>query len=230
MNASAARVRCAIDDGIAILEIDHPPVNALAQPLRASLLEQLLAAESNASVRAIVIVGAGRQFVAGADLREFDAAPLAPLLNDLLVRVEACSKPVIAALHGATLGGGLELALACHYRCATDDLSWGFPEIKLGLLPGAGGTQRLPRIVGPDVALELMLSGNPQNLAKALELGVVDRRIANGAGSQRSARACSLPASSSIAWKLRSSCHLPRAWPWRGVVSKSAASRCPRAA
>ena len=124
-----------------------------------------------------MIHGAGRCFVAGADLREFDAAPRAPLLNDVLLSIEALSKPVLAALHGAALGGGLELALACHYRCATEDASLGFPEIKLALMPGSGGTQRLPRLVGAELALDMMLGGEPISAARATELGILDRLI-----------------------------------------------------
>jgi 3-hydroxyacyl-CoA dehydrogenase len=128
-------------------------------------------------VRAIVIRGAGKHFVAGADIREFDHDPRAPLLNDVLKRIEACSKPVIAAVHGAALGGGFELALACHYRIASADASFGLPEIRLGLLPGSGGTQRLPRLIGARPALALMLSGDPIPCARAAELGIVDRLV-----------------------------------------------------
>ncbi|HEV7431627.1 MAG TPA: enoyl-CoA hydratase-related protein, partial [Steroidobacteraceae bacterium] len=161
-------VSYAIDDGIAMLKIDNPPVNALAQPVRTALLAAVQAAEAEPAVRGLVIHGAGRCFVAGADLREFDLAPRAPLLNDVLLYIEALGKPVLAALHGATLGGGLELALASHYRCASADGSLGFPEIKLALMPGSGGTQRLPRLVGAQVALEMMLGGEPIDAQRAL--------------------------------------------------------------
>jgi len=167
--------------GIALLTIDHPPVNALAQPVRAALLEAVAAADADAEVVAIVISGSGRHFVAGADIREFDLEPRAPLLNDVLLRLEASSKPVIGALHGSVLGGGFELALACHYRIASPDASFGLPEIRLGLLPGSGGTQRLPRLIAPRDALSLMLSGEPMTCARAFELGVVDR-MAGGSG------------------------------------------------
>ena len=166
-----------MENGIAIIAIDHPPVNALAQPVRAALRNTVVASEANPAISAMVIHGVGRCFVAGADLREFDAPPLEPLLNDVLLRIEAVTKPVVAALHGPTLGGGLELALACHYRCATAQASIGFPEIKLALMPGSGGTQRLPRLVGAAVALEMMLGGEAVNVARALELGIVDRLI-----------------------------------------------------
>jgi len=173
--ASVAQVRRRIEDGIAILEIDHPPVNAISQPVRAALQIGLQEAQADPAVRAIVIHGAGRIFVAGADLHEMELPPREPLLNDVLRQLEACSKPVIAALHGAVLGGGLELALASHYRCATADVSIGFPEIKLGLLPGSGGTQRLPRLLGAEVALEMMLGGAPIEVERAEKLGLVDR-------------------------------------------------------
>ena len=164
-------------DAIAVLTIDHPPVNALAHPVRTALHRAIIAVDDDPQIRAIVIRGNGRNFVAGADIREFDAAPREPLLNDVLLRVEACQKPVIAAIGGFALGGGCELALASHYRCALRDASFGLPEVKLGLLPGSGGTQRLPRLTGPQAALELMLSGEPIDAARALELGIVDRII-----------------------------------------------------
>lgn len=162
---------------VGLIEIDHPPVNALAQPVRGALLAAIEMLEGTADVAALVIHGAGRQFIAGADVREFDHAPRTPLLNDVLLRLEACDKPVIAALHGATLGGGAELALASHYRAAAPDLQLGFPEIKLGLLPGAGGTVRLPRFIGTRAALDLMLSGEPVRFDRALELGLIDREL-----------------------------------------------------
>jgi 3-hydroxyacyl-CoA dehydrogenase len=139
-----------------------------------ALIEQL---DADPSVRAIVICGAGRNFIAGADVREFDAPPREPLLPGLLTRLEACGKPVVAAMHGATLGGGAETALACHYRCAAGDLQIGFPEVNLGLLPGAGGTVRLPRLAGWKASLRLMTSGKPIGIEEAMELGLVDRRM-----------------------------------------------------
>jgi 3-hydroxyacyl-CoA dehydrogenase len=164
-------------DVVGLIEIENPPVNALAQPVRAALLAAVEALDADASVAAIVIHGRGRHFIAGADVREFDAPPLQPLLNDVLLRLEACGKPVVAALHGTTLGGGAELALASHYRCAARDLSFGLPEIKLGLLPGSGGTVRLPRVVGIEPALAMMTSGTPVGFAAACSLGVVDHEI-----------------------------------------------------
>ncbi|MCZ8131758.1 MAG: 3-hydroxyacyl-CoA dehydrogenase NAD-binding domain-containing protein [Steroidobacteraceae bacterium] len=171
------QVRLERHDGVALVEIDNPPVNALAHPVRSALLAAVEELDADPTVHAIVVLGAGRQFVAGADVREFDAPPRAPLLNDVLLRLESCRKPVIAALHGAALGGGAEVALASHYRAAAADLSLGFPEIKLGLLPGAGGAVRLPRAVGVVVALEMMTGGESIGRARASELGLVDHEL-----------------------------------------------------
>ena len=121
---------------IAVIRIDHAPVNALAHPVRSALLRAVVAADADPAVDAIVITGEGRHFVAGADIREFDREPLTPLLNDVLLRIEASATPVVAAMHGSVLGGGLELGLACHYRIAAKNTSFGLPEIRLGLLPG----------------------------------------------------------------------------------------------
>jgi 3-hydroxyacyl-CoA dehydrogenase len=174
VNAPAAVAR---DGEVAVFTFDHPPVNALAQPVRERLLAAVEALDADPGVRAIVLAGSGRNFVAGADLHEFERPPVPPHLPAVLARVEACAKPVVAALHGATLGGGAETALACHYRCAAGDLQLGFPEVSLGLLPGAGGTVRLPRLAGWQASLELMTSGKPIGIDRAIELGIVDRRV-----------------------------------------------------
>lgn len=170
-------VRIQRDQDVGIVVIDNPPVNALAQPVRQGLLNAIEALEADASVRAIVVHGAGRNFIAGADVREFEQLPQPPLLNTVLLRLESCTKPIVAALHGATLGGGAELALASHFRCAASDLQFGFPEVKLGLIPGAGGTARLPRIAGVKASLDLMTRGEPVGIDRALAIGVVDRAI-----------------------------------------------------
>jgi len=174
VNASDSVLR---DGDVAVFTFDNPPVNALAHPVRAALLAAIEALDADPGVRAIVLLGAGRNFIAGADIREFDGPPLEPLLTGVLSRLESCGKPVVAALHGATLGGGAETALACHYRCAAGDLQLGFPEVTLGLLPGAGGTVRLPRLAGWQAAFELMASGKPIGIDPAIELGIVDRRM-----------------------------------------------------
>jgi len=165
------------DGDVAVFTFDNPPVNALSQPVRAALLDSIEAVDADRAVRAIVLAGAGRGFVAGADVREFDRPPAEPMLPAVLSRLEACGKPVVAALHGATLGGGAETALACHYRCASGDLQLGFPEVNLGLLPGAGGTVRLPRLAGWQAALDLMTGGRPIGIDPAIALGIVDRRV-----------------------------------------------------
>jgi 3-hydroxyacyl-CoA dehydrogenase len=161
-------------DNVALVTIDNPPVNAIAHPIREALEQAIIEADEDPGVQAIVVYGVGRNFIAGADIREMDQPAKPPLLNDILLRLEGCRKPVVSALHGAVLGGGFEVALASHFRCATEDVQIGFPEIKLGLLPGSGGTQRLPRLIGVPAALDLMISGEPIGVARARELGLVD--------------------------------------------------------
>jgi 3-hydroxyacyl-CoA dehydrogenase len=160
---------------ILVVTIDHPSVNALSVDVRRALAEAIEAAEADQAVAAVLIVGAGRNFIAGADIREFGKPPLPPLLPSVCNRIEACSKPVVAAIHGAALGGGLEVALAAHYRLAVRGAKLGLPEVQLGLLPGAGGTQRAPRLIGAAQALDLMLSGRQARAEEALSLGLVDR-------------------------------------------------------
>jgi 3-hydroxyacyl-CoA dehydrogenase len=157
------------------IAIDSPPVNALNSAVRAGLLRAIEAAEADGSVQAIVIVGRGGNFIAGADIREFGKPYAPPTLPDLCNRIEACNKPVVAALNGAVLGGGLEIALAAHYRVALADAKLGLPEVQLGLIPGAGGTVRAPRVIGAKAALDMMLSGRPVSAKDALASGLVDR-------------------------------------------------------
>ena len=167
---------------VALLVLTHPPVNALSDAVRAGLAAGLQAALADPAIRAIVIRGEGRGFSAGADIAEFGAefgrVGQGPRLGDLCLALEAAGKPVIAAIHGMALGGGLELALAAHYRVASETAVLGLPEVNLGLLPGAGGTQRLPRLVGATAALRLMLTGVPITARDALALGLVDRVVA----------------------------------------------------
>jgi 3-hydroxyacyl-CoA dehydrogenase len=172
MPTEAVQYRCR--DQIAFLLIDHPPVNVLAAPVRAGLSHALGAALADASVRVIVIACAGKTFSAGADIGEFDGPMAEPSLQAVFASIEASTKPVVAAMHGLALGGGVELALACHYRVATADAKLGFPEIALGLIPGAGGTQRLPRVIGAVAALDMIVSGAPVEAGVALQLGLVD--------------------------------------------------------
>jgi len=159
---------------IAVIAIDNPPVNALSVAVRAGLVDALSRARADASMAAVVIICAGRTFIAGADIGEFGKPVQAPTTPDVIAAIEATRVPVIAALHGTPLGGGLEVALACHYRVAAPGTRLGLPEIKLGLIPGAGGTQRLPRLVGLDKAMAMILSGDPIPATEARDAGLVD--------------------------------------------------------
>ncbi|KAF1044331.1 3-hydroxyacyl-CoA dehydrogenase NAD-binding domain-containing protein [Xylophilus sp.] len=173
-------VRTRRDGPVLVVAIDHPPVNALGQAVRAGLLAAIEQAGADAAVQALLIVGAGRTFIAGADIREFGKPPQPPALPDVCNRIEASGKIVIAAIHGPALGGGLEVALSAHYRLALPGARLGLPEVHLGLLPGAGGTQRAPRLMGVKAAAELMLSGRHLSAQDALAAGLVDR-LADGA-------------------------------------------------
>ncbi|HZY19274.1 MAG TPA: 3-hydroxyacyl-CoA dehydrogenase NAD-binding domain-containing protein [Ramlibacter sp.] len=173
--AAAPAVQTARHGAVLVATLHNPPVNALSVEVRRGLLQAVEQAEADPEVRALLLVGAGRGFIAGADIREFGKPPQPPSLPDVCNRIEACSKPVIAAIHGAALGGGLEVAMAAHYRLAMADARLGLPEVQLGLIPGAGGTQRAPRLMGLKPAVELMLSGRHLGAAQALETGLVDR-------------------------------------------------------
>src|SRR5216117_3914288 len=164
---------------VAVLTVNNPPVNALSQHVRQGLYEGLKQAISDSAVQAIVIVCAGRTFIAGADITEFGKPPADPSLHTVLDIIEASPKPVVAAIHGTALGGGLEVTLACHSRVGVKDARFGLPEVKLGLLPGAGGTQRLPRVVGVEKALSMIVGGDPIRADEALKVGLIDE-IAEG--------------------------------------------------
>ena len=166
----------AVEGDVAVLTVNYPPVNALSLATRKGLWAGLDQAEADDAVKAIVILGGGSTFIAGADITEFgtENGTTPPGLHLIQERLEACPKLTIAAIHGTALGGGLELALTCSARVAVASAQLGLPEVNLGLLPGAGGTQRLPRLTGPEIALDLITTGKPINAAKALELGVVD--------------------------------------------------------
>ena len=172
---SAAVVTSTLHGNIMLITIDNPPVNALSVAVRQGLLDAVERADAEPAVAAILLQGAGKNFIGGADIREFGKPPQAPALPDLCNRIEAASKPVIAVIHGAALGGGLEIALSAHYRLACNDAKIGLPEVLLGLLPGAGGTQRTPRLIGAAAALDLMLSGRHVSAAEAHTLGLVDQ-------------------------------------------------------
>ena len=159
---------------IAVLTINNPPVNALSQHVRQGLRDGVTQAIADAAVGAIVITCAGRTFIAGADITEFGKPPREPGLHEVLDLIESSPKPVVAAVHGTALGGGLEVTLACHYRVGVRTARFGLPEVKLGLLPGAGGTQRLPRVVGVEKALQMIVSGDPIGADAALNHGLID--------------------------------------------------------
>jgi 3-hydroxyacyl-CoA dehydrogenase len=175
LNPSADVVTRELRGKVLLVTIDHAPVNALSADVRRGLLAAVEAADADQAVEAVLIVGAGRNFIAGADIREFGKPPVPPTLPDVCNRIEACTKPVVAAIHGAALGGGLEVALAAHYRIAVEGAKLGLPEVQLGLLPGAGGTQRTPRLIGAQAALDLILSGRHASAKEALALGLIDR-------------------------------------------------------
>ena len=162
---------------VAVLTVDNPPVNALSQHVRKGLHDGIKQATGDGAVQAIVIVCAGRTFIAGADITEFGKPPAEPSLHSVLDLIEGSPKPVVAAIHGTALGGGLEVTLACHYRVGVKAARFGLPEVKLGILPGAGGTQRLPRVVGVEKGLSMMVSGDPIGADEALKAGLIDEIV-----------------------------------------------------
>ena len=166
-----------LDGDIGVIRVNNPPVNALSHALRYGIQEAVIKAKLDSSL-AIVLMCSGRTFIAGADISEFGKPPQSPSLSEMLTIIEASNKPIIAAIHGTALGGGLETALACHYRCALQTAEVGLPEVKLGLLPGAGGTQRVPRLMGVPAALDFITSGVPIAATKALDVGLIDKIIA----------------------------------------------------
>ena len=163
-----------IVDSVALLTVDNPPVNPLSEGVRNGLFEGIAKAEADESVVGVVVTGKGRAFIAGADISEFGGNMNGHSLNDVFKSMEYCSKPLVAAINGITLGGGLETALCCNYRIASKQAFVGLPEVNLGLLPGGGGTQRLPRLAGPAEALKMMLTGAHVPAKKALDMGIVD--------------------------------------------------------
>ncbi|MBW8853186.1 MAG: enoyl-CoA hydratase/isomerase family protein, partial [Bradyrhizobium sp.] len=164
-------------DEVGIVTVDSPPVNALSAAVRGGILECIKAAVADPAIKGIVLTCAGRTFIAGADITEFGKPPKPPALNDVLSEIENSPKPVVAAIHGTALGGGLEVALACHFRVAVKEARLGLPEVKLGLLPGAGGTQRLPRAVGPELAVKMIVGGDPIGAAEALKNGLIEEIV-----------------------------------------------------
>jgi 3-hydroxyacyl-CoA dehydrogenase len=176
---AANPVRYESKDGIGIITIDNPPLNVLSRAVREGLMSAIGEAAKDSSASAVVLAGAGRSFTAGADISEFGTPFKSPDINEICAALEDLPKPAVAALHGTPLGGGLEIALACHYRVAAKDARIGLPEVKLGLLPGGGGTQRLPRLTGAKAALDMITSGDPVSAAAAKQLGFVDE-VADG--------------------------------------------------
>ena len=171
-------VRYEVQDGIAVVTVDSPPVNALSAAVRQGIAVSVERAIADAAVQAILLICGGRTFFAGADITEFGKPLVQPDLHAVQRQFEASGKLIVAAIHGTALGGGLELALTAHYRIAVPSARLGLPEVHLGLLPGAGGTQRLPRVVGPRAALDMMVSGKPIGAGAALKAGLVDRLAA----------------------------------------------------
>ncbi|KRB26852.1 3-hydroxyacyl-CoA dehydrogenase NAD-binding domain-containing protein [Acidovorax sp. Root70] len=180
MHAAAAAssvVTTALHGDVLVVTIDNPPVNALGAAVRQGLLAAMQQAQADINVAAVLLVGAGKAFIAGADIREFGKPPVAPILPEACRAIENLNKPVVAVLHGAALGGGLEVALSAHYRLALPAATLGLPEVNLGLLPGSGGTQRAPRLMGVQAATTLMLSGQPLKAQAALQAGLVDKLV-----------------------------------------------------
>jgi len=177
MTAITDLVSLDVDGDVGVLTVDNPPVNALSVGVRVGIKAGIEAVTDDDAVRSVVLACSGRTFIAGADITEFGKPPQGPGLNEVIATIESCPKPVVAAIHGTALGGGLETALGCHYRVANQGAKLGFPEVKLGILPGAGGTQRLPRVVGVQKALEMITSGSPISAAEACEVGLVDEIV-----------------------------------------------------
>src|SRR5207244_4289294 len=167
----------AVRDGIAVITLNNPPVNGLGNAVRAGLMEGLQKADGDSAVKAAVIIGSAKAVSVGADIREFNAPRLKPDLPEVNDLQDQMSKPLVAAIGGFALGGGLELALACHYRIAAPKAQLGVPEVKLGILPGSGGTQRLPRAIPMAEAVQMMTTGNPISAERAKELGLVDEIV-----------------------------------------------------
>ncbi|GAB5436339.1 3-hydroxyacyl-CoA dehydrogenase NAD-binding domain-containing protein [Falsiruegeria mediterranea] len=162
---------------VGLIRVDSPPVNAISQAVRQGLWDAFQTVADDPQIAVAVLICAGRTFMAGADASELGEPPVPPHLNDLVLFIEACPKPVVAAIHGQALGGGLEIALACSHRVATAQARFGLPEVNLGFVPGAGGTQRLPRLIGIEAALEMAVEGKPKSAQKALDTGLIDAII-----------------------------------------------------
>ncbi len=181
--SASSVVTTALHGDVLVVTIDNPPVNALGAAVRQGLLAAMQQAQADAAVAAVLLVGAGKAFIAGADIREFGKPPVPPALPEVCRAIEGSDKPVVAVLHGAALGGGLEVAMSAHYRLALPAATLGLPEVNLGLLPGSGGTQRAPRLMGVQAATAMMLSGQHLKAQAALQAGLVDKLV-EGADAQ----------------------------------------------
>ncbi|EMD82751.1 3-hydroxyacyl-CoA dehydrogenase NAD-binding domain-containing protein [Pacificimonas flava] len=239
-------VRTERHDDVLVVISDNPPVNALGAAVRQGLKEGVEAGLADDSVKAIVIRCDGRTFHAGADITEFGKPPQGPSLPETLDAMEASAKPIVAAIHGTALGGGLEVALACHYRVAVPSAKLGLPEVNLGLLPGAGGTQRLPRVVGVEKALDMIVFGRPIGAGEAEKIGLVDTLAGEDsleadaiAFAREKAKADSHPATSRRTDRLPDAAHIGQIFDdfkakngrkMRGFDAPAACMRCVRAA
>jgi 3-hydroxyacyl-CoA dehydrogenase len=217
----AGPVRFEVAEGIAVATIANPPVNALSAALRGALADAVHRAAKDPDVRALVIAAEGRSWIAGADISEFGKPPVPPTLPELIVALETCPKPIVAAIHAAALGGGLEVAMACTARVLGRGAKLGLPEVKLGLLPGSGGTQRAPRLMGAAAALRLMTSGDPLDAKAAVAAGLGERAGGRRPLAAATAHAATLP---------RGRCRLPGLGAPRAPGPRDASSRRPRAA
>lgn len=196
-------ISAALTDGILIVTINNAPVNALSADVRVGLMAAFDHAEKDGNIAGIVLTGAGNSFIGGADIKEFGKPPVEPHLPDVIARIEAFAKPVVAAINGVALGGGLEVALACHHRLAAPTAKLGLPEVKLGIIPGAGGTQRLPRLTGIAAAIDMIANARIISAAEALKLGIVDgvakdELIAEAVADANAANVASLRRSGSL--------------------------------
>src|SRR5580658_3889310 len=188
---------------VGIIWIDNPPVNAISVGVRKAMIDGVAQLERDPEIKAGVLACEGRTFMAGADITEFGKPPLSPSLHDAVNALEGCSKPIVAAIHGTAFGGGLESALACHYRVAVAKAQVGLPEVKLGILPGAGGTQRLPRLIGVEAALAIIVAGDPIPAAQAAGAGVIAKIIDGDLNEGAMAYARELAARHAPAHKIR---------------------------
>ena len=172
-----SKIKIHSESDVMVITVDNPPINAGSIEVRQGLLDAIAELEHDAQLKAAVIIGAGSTFIAGSDMKEFSQPLAEPHLPKVIAAIENCQKPVIAALHGAALGGGFELTLACDARIALADSIVGLPEVTLGIIPGAGGTQRLPRLIGIEKSIELICAGARIKVDEALKLGIIDQVV-----------------------------------------------------